>query len=169
MATLQVRNGSYRVLFCYRDRRHGFTLGRVGRREAELAAANVERVLLRVEHGLLSVPQGEGIVVSVRRDGRPAPPGVAPVRDSPLALGQLRDRYLETHGNGAVEGSTLRTARTHLGHLVATLGESYPLPELRAADLQRHIDRRAKSKGRGGRPLSPATIRKELAGFRSAF
>ena len=169
MATLQVRNGSYRVLFCYRGRRHGFTLGRVDRREAELAAANVERILLRVDQGLLSVPQGERIVEFVRRDGRPAPPGVAPVRDSPLALGQLRDRYLETHGNGAVEASTLKTARTHLDHLVATLGESYPLPELRAADLQRHIDRRAKSKGRGGRPLSPATIRKELAGFRSAF
>src|SRR4051812_21164255 len=75
MATLQVRNGSYRVLFCYRDRRHGFTLGRVGRREAELAAANVERVLLRVEQGLLSVPQGQRIVEFVRRDGARRPRG----------------------------------------------------------------------------------------------
>ena len=71
MATLQLRNGSYRILFCYRDRRHSFTVGRVDRREAELAAANVERILLRIDQGLLSVPQGETIVEFVRRDGAP--------------------------------------------------------------------------------------------------
>ena len=81
MATLQVRNGSYRVLFCYRGRRHGLTLGRVDRREAELAAANVERVLLRVDQGLLSVPQGERIAI---------PALVAPHQSNPIARAPSR-------------------------------------------------------------------------------
>lgn len=42
MATLQVRNGSYRILFCHGDRRHSFTIGKVDPREAELAAAAAE-------------------------------------------------------------------------------------------------------------------------------
>jgi integrase len=169
MATLQLRNGSYRILFCYRDRRHSFTLGRVDRREAELAASNVERLLLRIDQGLLSVPLHDDIVGFLRRDGQPAladrPPPTAPA----IALGELRERYLETHGNGAIEPSTLKTARTHLGHVVVTLGADFPLAGLEASHLQRHINRRAKAKGRGGRPLSPVTIRKELAGLRAAW
>src|SRR4051812_20977075 len=123
MATLQLRNGSYRILFCYLDRRHSFTLGRVDRREAELAAANVERLLLRIDQGLLSIPLHDDIVGFVRRDGRPAPgdesssDGPAPTTPA-VALGELRERYLATHGNGAIESSTLKTARTHLGHVV---------------------------------------------------
>ncbi len=169
MATLQLRNGSYRVLFCFRDRRHSFTVGRVDRREAELAAAGVERILLRIDQGLLEAPANDDIVGFARRDGRPAPAAPPPPASRTLALGELRERYLATHGNGAIEVSTLRTARTHLDHVVATLGADFPLAELDASHLQRHIDRRAKAKGRRERPLSPVTIRKELASFRSAF
>jgi hypothetical protein len=78
MATLQLSNGSYRVLFCYGDRRHSFTLGKVDRREAEFAAANVERILLRIDQGLLAVPPHDDIVGFIRRDGRPGPADPAP-------------------------------------------------------------------------------------------
>src|SRR5262245_53531470 len=169
MATLQLRNDSYRILFCYRGRRHSFTIGRVDRREAELAAAGVERVLLRLEQGLLELPPNDDIVAFVRRDGRPRveerpappPPG--------MTLGLLREAYVSTHAGGAIEPSTLGTARTHLGHVVATLGADFRVARLTTADLQRHIARRSQARGRRGRPLSPVTIRKELAGFRSAF
>jgi mRNA-degrading endonuclease RelE of RelBE toxin-antitoxin system len=35
MATLQERNGSFRVLFCYNGKRETFTIGKVSRQEAE--------------------------------------------------------------------------------------------------------------------------------------
>lgn len=167
LATLQLRNGSYRVLFCYRDQRHSFTVGRVDRREAELAAAGVERILLRIDQGLLEAPSHDDIVAFVRRDGRAAPQ--PPPASRTMSLGELRERYLETHGNGAIESSTLRTARTHLDHVVATLGADFALASLKASHLQQHIDRRAKAKGRRGRPLSPVTIRKELATLRASW
>ena len=62
MATLQVRNRSYRLLFCFGGQRHTFTVGKVGKKEAELAVANVDRILLRVEQKLLAVPPGVDIV-----------------------------------------------------------------------------------------------------------
>ena len=62
MATLQVRNRSYRILFSLHGRRHTYTIGKVAKREAELAAANVDRLLLRVEQKILAVPPGVDIV-----------------------------------------------------------------------------------------------------------
>src|SRR5205823_5932178 len=48
-----------------------------------------------------------------------------------------------------------------------TLGENFPLQELQLADLQRHVTARRKKKYRG-QPLSPVTLKKEMASFRQA-
>lgn len=42
MASLQERNGSWRVLFCYRGQLHFFTLGEVEKGAAEHKARQVE-------------------------------------------------------------------------------------------------------------------------------
>ena len=39
-----------------------------------------------------------------------------------LTLGSLRDRYLETHGNGTLEERTLDGIRLHFKHLVPIAG-----------------------------------------------
>ena len=70
-----------------------------------------------------------------------------------LTLGSLRDRYLETHGNGSLEERTLDGIRLHFKHLVAALGEAFPIRELSLADLQGYVDRRAKAKGIGAGTL----------------
>ncbi len=85
-----------------------------------------------------------------------------------LTLAGLRDRYLETHRNGSLEQSTLEGIELHFRHLVSTLGEKFPMPDLSLADLQQHVDRRAKKKGLRGK-LSPATIRKEIVTLRTAW
>ena len=113
MATLQLRNGSYRLLFCYRDRRHSFTLGRVDRREAELAAANVERVLLRIEQGLLSVRRraSDRRVRPPRRAGLGQARRSARVRERRWPSGKLagalpRDPRQRRHGGEHAEDRT---------------------------------------------------------------
>jgi integrase len=85
-----------------------------------------------------------------------------------VTLGQLRDRYLETHGNGSLEKTSLDGIRLHFKHLVATLGERHPIRALSLADLQRHVDRRARARGIHGR-LSPATIKKEIVTLRTTW
>jgi hypothetical protein len=63
----------------------------------------------------------------------------------------------------AHEKNTLYNARIHFNHLIATLGDKTPLPELAQADLQRHVDRRS------GEGIAPVTIKKEINGFRAAW
>ncbi|MFO0960927.1 MAG: hypothetical protein U0800_26400 [Isosphaeraceae bacterium] len=167
MATLQERNGSFRVLFVHRGKRESFTIGRVRPQETEATAAQVDYLLMRLEQGLLALPPGVEIVAFVRAGGKPPEQGGTTAR-AEVTLGQLRDRYLATHGNGSLEKTSLDGVRLHFRHLVATLGERFPMPTLALADIQRHADRRAKARGPRGR-LSPATIRKEIVTLRTAW
>ncbi len=43
-----------------------------------------------------------------------------------LSLSQLVMRYLETHGHGSFESTSLKTAGVQLGHFERTLGEAFP-------------------------------------------
>ncbi|MDX2037233.1 MAG: site-specific integrase [Isosphaeraceae bacterium] len=168
MASLEKRNQTYRIVFMYGGKRHGFSLGTGDRREAESLAGGVEKVLMRLEQKLLKLPPGVDIVAFVQNDGRIEEPEAPPAAD-PVTFAQFRDRYLATHEGGAMENNSLVTVRIHLSHLAKTLGERFPMASLTAADLQRHIARRSAMKGARGRRLSPATIRKELASFRAAW
>jgi integrase len=167
MATLQERNGSFRVLFCHNGKRETFTIGKVSRQEAESTAAQVDYLLMRIEQRLLAVPAGVDIVAFIRGGGK-VPEEGAPTERAEFTLGQLRDRYLETHGNGSLEKTSLDGIRLHFKHLVATLGERHPIRALSLADLQRHVDRRARARGIRGR-LSPATIKKEIVTLRTTW
>jgi integrase len=178
MATLQLRNGSYRVLFRHGGRRHTFTLGKVPEREAELTSANVDRILLRLEQGFLRLPPGVDVVEFVRNDGKdpeqpevagPAGKAEAPAAPAAVTFREFKDRYLETHGNGAMEENSLATVRMHLGHVGRMLGDDFLVPTLHLADLQGYVDRRAKDPGARKRTLSAVTIRKELDTLRAAW
>ena len=134
MATLQVRNKSYRILFCFGGRRHAFTLGTVGKKEAELVAANVDRILLRVEQNLLTIPPGVDVVAFVQNGGRV--PETELVTPAVVTFGSLRDKYLASHANGAMEDSSISALRLHLKHIGETLGERFALRDLAFSDVQ---------------------------------
>jgi hypothetical protein len=100
VATLQLRNDSYRVLFCSGGRRYPFTIGKVSPREAENTAA-VDQVLLRIEQRLLRVPDGADLVEFVKNGGQlPEETDPAP---EPITLRRFQEQYLETHRGGAME------------------------------------------------------------------
>ena len=169
MAALQNRNGSYRVFFEYQRKPRVFTIGRVTKAEAKSKADQVDYLLIRLGQGLIELPPGVGIVEFVRQDGKvilTKDGAVTPA--AKLTLGSLRDRYLETHGNGTLEERTLDGIRLHFKHLVAALGEAFPISDLALSDLQAYVDRRAKAKGIRGK-LSPATIRKEIVTLRATW
>ena len=66
-ASLQDRNGSFRVLFYWHKKLHAFKVGKVARDEAESKAAQVNYLLMRravmdrLQHGLVDRP-GHGSV-----------------------------------------------------------------------------------------------------------
>jgi integrase len=165
MASLQERNGSFRVLFSYHSKLHAFTIGKVTLEEAENKARQVDYLLMRLKQGLLFVPQGTDIVTFVEHDG--TPPNVGPMRtDAPrqaVTLGRLKDRYLATHANGTIEANSLDTCKLHLGHFCRVLGEGCPVGELSLDKLQEYVNKRARTK------VAPVTIRKEVATLRAAW
>jgi integrase len=173
MAAIQERKGSYRVQFNYRGKQFGFTIGRVSEAEARAKAAQIDYLLMRLKQGLIEMPAGADVVDFFRYDGAPSA-GVLPSPASTVAeatgptLGDLRDRYLDTHVNGSLEAHTLKGIRRHFGHLARILGEGFPIRGLKLADLQGYVDKRAKAKGRRG-ALLPTTIKKEIVTLRTAW
>ena len=168
MASLEKRSNFFRVVFMYQGRRYSYSLGTGNRPDAEELRGGIEKTLMRIEQNLLKVPAGLDIVTFVKNDGQV----VEPVSSTDSALVTLRefcDQYLDAHSSGAVEPSSLATIRIHLAHIADTLGDRFPIRNLLAPDLQKHITRRSSKKGLGGKPLSPTTIRKEMASFRAAW
>ena len=167
MATLQQRNDSFRILFCYRGKRHTAKLGKVSREEAEATVGQFDLLLLRIKQNLIQVLPGDDISQFLLRGGK-APDSDVPLAPEPITFRRFKEHYLETHGGGAMEENSLATITIHLNHVERTLGERFPMPSLTYADLQSHIDRRKKDQYRG-HPLRPATLRKEMASFRAAW
>ena len=156
MASLQERTGTYRVIFRFHGKQHFVMIGKVSPQEAEAKAAQVDYLLMRLKQGLIELPPGVAIAEFVQHDGKPPTPATpTSASRKALTLDVLRDRYLSTRATGR-EKSTLYTDAIHFKHLIATLGEKLPLGGLGQADLQRHIERRAKL------GISATTIRKEI-------
>jgi hypothetical protein len=135
MASLQERNGSYRVLFCYHGKLHTFTIGQV-----ENKARQVDYLLMRLKQRLIVLPEGTDIVTFVEHDGKP--PNIGPtLADAPrqaVTIGHLKDRYLATHANGTIEENSLDTCKLHLGHFCRVLGDGFPLGELSLTKMQEY-------------------------------
>ncbi len=165
MASLQERNGSFRVLFCYNGKLHSFTLGKVNKEEAETKTRQVDYLLMRLKQRLLVLPEGIDIVAFVEHDGNPpeAGPTLPEAPRQSVTLAHLKDRYLETHGNGTVEANSLDTSRLHLKHFCRVLGDGLPVGELTLSTLQGYVNRRSRDK------TAPTTIRKEVATLRGAW
>jgi integrase len=165
MASLQERNGSYRVLFSHHGKLHTFTIGKVEKGEAESKARQVDYLLMRLKQRLLVLPENTDIVTFIEHDGKP--PNAGPTLPSAprqvVTIGLLRDRYLSTHANGTIEANSLDTCKLHLSHFCRVFGEGSPIGELSLAKLQEYVNQRAVAK------LSPITIRKEIATLRAAW
>jgi len=123
MATIEQRNQRFRVIFYFAGRRFTASLATTNRGEADAVAGSVERTLMLLTQGVLSVPQGADFLAFVLSGGKQ--------------------------------------------HFITTLGAHHPIQTLELSHLQQHIERRAKQKGHFKRPLSPVTLRKEVAGFRA--
>lgn len=160
MASIQKKGESWYCQFMYQHKRHTLTIGKVAEAEAQATAARIDYLLMRIRQRLLDVPGGMDIVTFIEHDGKPAATKQPAIIST--ALSELREAYLKTFGNGALEDSTLRTAKLHLQHLGKTLGDGFPLDKLALPDLQRHIDRRQKQ-------VAGVTIKKEIDTLRAAW
>jgi integrase len=183
MATIQRRNDSWRVLFCYGRQQHAVTIGKVSKAEAAVWKGKIEHLLMRLAQNLLELPPGMPIAEFVLTDGKPVS---AASRSATTTFGQLRDSYVAVRSNGSLEANTLSTLQIHLNHIEKTLGKHFLLSSLSLNHLQEHVSRRIKDpikaqeqkKARLSpaerkkfrvRTVSATTIRKEIVSFRAAW
>jgi integrase len=150
--------GTFKVGFRFGGRRYKRRLDTRDRAEADRIAARLEENIRLVGRGRLELPDGVDLPTFLLSDGKLAGPPKAP---EVVTLDDLVAGYRRAHGE-AHEDTTLDTFETHVKHLLGTFGGGCAVGAFQAADLQAHIDRRAKQKGRRGRKLSPATMKKEL-------
>jgi hypothetical protein len=168
MATLQGRNGSYRVILRFGGRQHTVPVGKASLAEAEALLGKVEHLLLRIKQRWVQPPPGITITEFILADGQVKAPEQAAGPAEPVTFRRFKEKYLATQRIGAMEPNSLATAAMHLNHFERTLGEGFLLNRLALADLQRHVNGRAKKHYRG-KPLSPVSLRKEAATFRAAW
>jgi len=166
MATVEQRSNRFRLIFYFQGKRYAASLKTTDRDEADDIAGSVDRTLSLMQQNVLALPEGSDLVTFVlsggRLEDRPKPP---PIR----TLAELKDGYLKAVGIGAMEDNSLCTVRMHLKHFVKTLGAGFPIQTLALSHLQEHVERRAKKKGHFKKPISPVTLKKEMASFRACW
>lgn len=161
MASIQERNGVIRILFRHSDKQHSLPVGKVGKNEAQHWKSRVEFWLMRLDQRLAEIPPGCSVIDFLQHDGNPPLDVELSVRKD-TTLSQLREAYITTFSNGAIEANTLSTSKTHLAHIEQTLGGKFLLSGLTLTKLQSHVDRRCTD-------VSPITVKKEIDSFRTAW
>lgn len=102
MATLQRRNGSYRLIFQFEGKQQTLTVVEVTLIEARQWKAKAENLLMRVRQRMLEVPAGCSIKDFILHEGKPPVlPYLTKARNS--TLDQLREAYVKAFSNGAIE------------------------------------------------------------------
>jgi integrase len=160
MAGMRKKGDGWHCTFRFRGGRYYFAAGNLTERQAEARKAEVDETLDLIERGRLTVPDGVSLEDFVAAGGKV--PAVA-ARPETITARQLFDHYLTTHGNGTIEASSLKTAKTHLSQLAESLGDRFRIQSLAVLQLQEHVDRRRK-KG-----VAAVTLKKELATLRACW
>lgn len=162
-------SGHFKICFRRAGKKVKKTIKTTDRQEAEGVLLRFQENLALLERGRLELPPDADLSTFLLSDGKLTQPPHATAGPEVLTLAALRDRYIETHSNGAMEENSLDTVRLHLRHFVASMGQKFPAQTLTFGNLQAHLDRRSKKKGHHKRPLSPTTLRKEMASFRACW
>jgi integrase len=173
MAFLERRGQRFRVIFRYAGRRYAHNLKTKDESIAQGLVGGIEKTLMLLDQKVLKVPEGADVQSFIVTGGQVqealASATEAAIGIPDITLRELKEQYIQTHSAGAMEKNSLDTVTMHLRHFVKTFGVNFPVQALSLAKLQEHVNRRAKKKGIRNRPLSPTTIRKEVASLRAAW
>ncbi len=166
MASLELRNGNYRVVFRFGGQKFARSLNTDDSRQADLALARLEDNLRRLKLGTLAIDPGADIPTILLSSGTISQrPKVKRV----TLLGELLDQYLASIPEGSLEAGTMKMLRIHFRHLKKHLGVRRRTNSIDHELLQSYINRRTAEKGLRGKPISAVTIQKEITTLRAAW
>lgn len=122
----------------------------------------IEETIRLLERGRIEMPPeaepGAFILSDGKMSGKPRAPQVRMLAD-------LFQVYREGFPPGAKADTTIKTERTHMGHLTRHLKGSKIAQTITVGEMQTYVDRRLRECYRGA-PIGSETVRKEVATFR---
>jgi integrase len=143
MASLESRNGSWRVIFRHpKSEKRYFTIGEVSPADAAVYKASTEELLRLLKRNLISIPSGCSVEDFMFHRGKPPEYAATSNGKKELALGDLREAYFRSQEK-KLEQTTLDGIRLHFDHLTRILGAKRLIPILSRPDLQRYVDKRS--------------------------
>lgn len=169
MAWLEQRNKKYQLVLRYDGKKCKRSLKTASVEEAEEILQRVERRIRLIELGDIAIPENSDVIsFLITGEGQERVQLHKP-RQIKYTLKKLCEDYLESLPRGALEGTTLETAKIHMKHLKRVLGEDFAVEQLNLRALQEYVNNRSNESGLRGKKLSPVTIRKELGTFSSIW
>jgi integrase len=144
MASIESRNGSWRVVFRYKDEKRSFTIGEVDAANAAVYKASTEELLRLLKRNLVSIPAGCSIETFMLHRGKlPAEVDDAPlIERKELTLTELRSAYFRSQEK-KLERTTLDGICLHFGHLERILKSKSVVSLISRADLQGYVNTRS--------------------------
>jgi len=167
MASLeQQASGNYTLRFYFGKRKFNRSLHTTELKTALTLQAQAEETIRLLKRGVWKLPPdatyddaGEFIASGGQRLSKPSV-------GATMTLAETKKAYFDSIPEGAKEGTSLATERTHLRHFVRLLKGSTPIQAIREPELQsKFINKRTREKGQNGKTVQPDTIRKEIQTF----
>jgi len=164
MATLESRNGWYRVVIRLDGEKYSRSLKTKDNISAQRCLAKIKDNLHRLEMGSLELPERCRDPLDFllgAKNQTPKLPDV-PIKASTITIQKAWDRFKSLIPEGSLETETLKGMEIHVRHLRRLIGVKTKLGQIDKSILQQYIDDRSKEPGQNDRLLSPETIKKEL-------
>jgi integrase len=166
MASLETRNGRFRIVFRLEGEKFSKTLDTQNPKAANITLVQLEHRLGQYEiGGLLIPPDCDPVEFLLNCKKRQKTQPAKKTYGSSVSISQAWKVFKESLPLNALEESTLSGMNTHVEHLSRLIGKMVKLNSIDKPTLQRYIDKRSKEAGRYGRNISVQTIKKELRTF----
>lgn len=165
MAWLEKRGDSFHLCFRLGNEKFKKSLKTTEQDEADATLSRVERRLKLIEDGDLTIPDNADLMIFLISDGKLQ----QPVAVSTLTLHELLAQYKASLRPGTMEANSISTIKLHLSHIERHVDSQLRVDSFKFQQLQDYADNRSLEKGQKGRPVSPVTIKKELASLSGAW
>ena len=169
-------SGNYHICFRFAKKRFNRSLRTKSKKRADAIASKLDERLWLIGAGHLEIPPNVdtgGFLIFGETKKKPMPQAeiteIQPPPKTRLSMPELFDQYFETVENGSLDAATIKTLQLHRRHLEKNLGKITDTGQLTSRHLQTYINKRAKNKGKFGRPLCGSTIKKELVTLRAVW
>ena len=167
MASLEQRNGTYRIVFRYAGKKLSQSLATEKESVALGLKASLEERIKLIRTKMLPPPPVDCVIAEYLIHGISVPvePSVPSV-SQPVKFYELCERFFDSFLRSSIEDESFDMLQTHKRNLVRHLGQKI-IRRISQGTAQEYINKRSEEPGIRGNRVAAVTIRKEITTFNS--